>query len=147
MSDPSTDADGLAAVELPQLGRHEVHGDGEVRLHDDGEGVSIATQFSEGEMQVNSIASLDEEQTDRLAELVEAAEQETETVVETKGVDTTTSVVAVLAAAAAGWSAAHADIVLTSVTYYGPTAFAAIVGLYLLVSGMNRGDVMGGGGR
>jgi hypothetical protein len=84
MSDVET-VDGIAHVES-RLVDYEIHNDGEVRVHDDGVGVSIEVEYTDGNAHITTIADLDERQTEQLAEAVEAETKQTEIEVETETV-------------------------------------------------------------
>ena len=143
MSDVET-VDGIAHVES-RLVDYEIHNDGEVRVHDDGVGVSIEVEYTDGNAHITTIADLDERQTEQLAEAVEAETKQTEIEVETETVGKKRVVAAVFAAGAIGWLAAAAPPAFVSAIPVASGAVALVLGVWLLISGMNGGDVMGGG--
>lgn len=143
MSDVET-VDGIAHVES-RLVDYEIHNDGEVRVHDDGVGVSIETEYTDGNAHITTIADFDENQTEQLAEAVEAETKQTEVQVETKTVGKKRVVAAVFAAGAIGWFAAAAPPAFVSAIPVASAAVALVLGVWLLVAGLNGGDVLGGG--
>lgn len=144
MNDVET-VDGIAHVES-RIADYEIHNDGEVRVHDDGVGISIEIEYTDGNAHITTIADLDERQTEQLAEAVEAETKQTEIEVETETVGKNRVVAAVFAAGGIGWFAAAAPPAFVSAIPVGAGALAVVLGVWLVVSGLNGGDVMGGGG-
>lgn len=139
------DVEGYAWAETPAVELSIGEG-GECRVHDDGVGISIEMEYADDNGRIAVISDFDETQTERLAEAVEAETKQTEIEVETETVGKKRVVAAVFAAGGIGWFAAAAPPAFVSAIPVAAGALAVVLGVWLVVSGLNGGDVMGGGG-